>query len=75
MVRKKMVLPEIGLGDVVIIPWGIGEVRGRAVEIYGVPPKFRVVVELTPELTGFVCFEPTTVVWPIEFVRLAETAA
>jgi hypothetical protein len=66
---------QIQLGDVVTVPLGVGEMRGRAIEIYGTPPRLQVVVELTQELSGYVVDEPTTVVWPIEFVRLAETAA
>ncbi len=62
-------------GDEVLIPWGIGEVRGTVREIYGEPPRQHVVVNLTPELSSYVVDEPTTVALHIEDVRKAEVPA
>lgn len=56
-------------GDEVLIPWGIDEVRGTVHEVYGTPPRVRVVVELTPELSGSIVDEPTTVTLPVDAVR------
>ncbi len=56
-------------GDEVIIPWGVDEVRGTVREVYGTPPRVHVVVELTPELSGSIVDEPTTVALPIDAVR------
>lgn len=62
---------EMSHGDEVLIPWGLDEVRGRVHEVYGSPPRRQVVVELTPELSGSVVDERTTVTLPIEAVRRA----
>lgn len=56
-------------GDEVLIPWGLDEVRGRVQEVYGTPPRVHVVVELTPELSGLIVTEPTTVTLPLEAVK------
>jgi len=56
-------------GDLVAIPWGVGEVRGHVHEIYGDAPRRYVVVRLTPELSGFVVDEETTVTMPYDSVR------
>lgn len=65
----------IGAGMTVVIPWGVGEVRGTALEVYGTEPRAQVVVELTPELSGYVVDEPTTVTVPLSAVRPLGTAA
>lgn len=62
-------------GDEVLIPWGLDDVHGTVAEIYGSGQLRRVVVRLTPEVSGFVVAEPTTVVFPYDEVRPADTAA
>lgn len=60
---------ELSYGDVISIPWGLDTVEGTVQEIYG-PPMFRhVIVRLTPELSGYVVDEPTTVSMPLDIVR------
>lgn len=54
-------------GDVVTIPWGLDEVEGTVVEVYE-GPRVQVVIELTPERSGFVVDEPTTVTMPLRSV-------
>jgi len=66
---------ELEVGDTVIIPWGLDEVRGCAVEVYGTPPRRKIVVELTPELSSYVVAEPTTIALSIDVVRKADVAA
>lgn len=61
-------------GDVVVIPWGIDEIRGRVAQIYGRPPHVQVVVELTPELSSHVVDASTTVTMPIGSVRKASAS-
>ncbi len=63
------------IGDEVLIPWGLGDVHGTVAEVYGTGSRRRVVIRLTPELSGFVVDEPTTVVFPYSEVRSDETAA
>lgn len=65
----------LGFGDEVIIPWGVSEVRGTVREIYGQPPRIHVVVELTPELSGSIVDEPTTVTIPLDAVRKVATSS
>jgi hypothetical protein len=57
------------IGDLVLIPWGLDEVRGIVAEVYGPALDRRVVVALTPELSSWVVDEPTTVAMPAEVVR------
>lgn len=64
-----MTVDELLHGDEVSIPWGLDEVRGRVREVYGSPLRRHVVVELTPELSGSIVDEPTTVTMPIDAVR------
>lgn len=66
---------DLRYGDEVVIPWGIDEVHGTVHNIYGSPPNVRVVVRLTPELTGSVVDEPTTVTVPAERIKRVEPAA
>lgn len=62
--------PEFFFGEEVEVPWGFEvAVRGTVYEVYGYDDDLRVVVLLTPELSGYVVDEPTTVVWPIAKVR------
>ena len=63
------------VGDAVVIPWGISEVRGKVAEIYGSGQGRHVVVALQPEESGYVVDEPTTVAFPIDPVRPAGVAA
>jgi hypothetical protein len=63
------------IGDAVVIPWGIDEVRGRVAELYGPAHDRRIVVALTPELSSWVVDEPTTVTLPADAVRPAVAAA
>ena len=64
----------LGPGTEVVIPWGLTEVRGTVAEIYGPENRRKVVVVLTPELTGSIVDEATTVVVPIDSVGLASAA-
>ena len=67
---------ELAYGDEVLIPWGFDEdVRGRVQEVYGPPARRHVVVLLTPELSGSVVDEPSTVSMPIDAVKKAAPAA
>lgn len=66
---------DLRYGDEVVIPWGIDEVHGTVHNIYGTAPNVRVVVRLTPELTGTVVDEPTTVTVPAERIKRVQPAA
>lgn len=66
---------KLEIGDTVVIPWGVDEVRGTVAEVYGSPPRVHVVVALTPELSSYVVDEPTTVTMPMSAVRRAGLAA
>lgn len=71
--REPTRYPEPSYGEVVEIPWGGGRrIRGLVDEVYGPEGSRHVVVLLTPEVSGYVVDEPTTVVWPVaEVKRLA----
>jgi hypothetical protein len=61
---------ELAFGDEVLVPWGPEyDVRGTVQEVYGPPARRHVVVRLTPELSGPVVDEPTTVAMPIDAVK------
>jgi hypothetical protein len=62
-------------GDQVLLSWGLAEIRGTIIEIYGRSPRQHVVVQLTPELSGYIVDEPTTVSLPIDLVRPAQNVA
>ncbi|MGH9156799.1 MAG: hypothetical protein ACRD1K_13410 [Acidimicrobiales bacterium] len=66
---------ELKVGEAVIVPWGLAEVRGTIAEIYGNAARAHVVIELTPEVSGDVVDEPTTVSLPLESVRHAGVSA
>ena len=66
---------DLAYGDEVAIPWGLSEVRGTVADIYGPPLRRHVIVRLTPELSGYVVDEPTTVSMPIDSVRKVSPAA
>lgn len=71
-----MTEPDLRYGDEVLIPWGPeSDVRGTVQEIYGPPARRHVVVLLTPELTGAVVDEPSTVSMPIDAVKKVAPAA
>jgi hypothetical protein len=63
------------VGETVRIPWGIDEILGKVVEVYGSGLREYVVIELSPELSSLVVDEPTTVTHPIDDIRRAEGAA
>lgn len=63
------------LDEVVIIPWGLAEVRGKVAELYGSGTRAHVVVELTPAISGDVVEAPTTVSLPLDNVRRVGAAA
>lgn len=67
---------ELAYGAEVVIPWGFdAEVRGTVEEVYGPPARRHVVVRLTPELSGAIVDEPSTVSMPINAVKKAAPAA
>lgn len=66
---------EFTFGEEVAITWGVSEVRGRVVEVYGAPTRRHVVVELSPELSDFIVAEPTTVSLPVDEVKKVTSAA
>ena len=74
-VRVNMAKSGLLFGEEVIIPWGLDEVRGRVHEVYGTPPLVQVVVELTPELSGSIVDETTTVTMPLDAVKRVAPAS
>ena len=67
---------DLRLGDQVFIPWGFeSDVCGTVHEIYGPPGRRHVVVLLTPETSGSVVDDPSTVSMPLSAVRKAAPAA
>lgn len=67
---------ELAFGDEVLIPWGFEEdVRGAVQEVYGPPARRHVVVLLTPEVSGAIVDEPSTVSMPIDAVKKVAPAA
>ncbi|MGH9071746.1 MAG: hypothetical protein ACRDX8_11410 [Acidimicrobiales bacterium] len=67
---------DLAYGDEVIVPWSnIHEVRATVHEVYGPPSREHVLVILTPELSGFVVDEPTTLSVPADLVRKGAPAA
>lgn len=61
-------------GDEISIPWGLTRVKGSVEEVYGPPKDRRVLVLLTPEVSGVVS-EPTTVSVHREDVERAKHAS
>ena len=62
-------------GEIVEIPWGPRDaVRATVHEVYGQPDRRRVVVLLTPEVSGYVVAEPTTLSLPISKVKRVNAA-
>jgi hypothetical protein len=67
---------DLMFGDQVLIPWGFEDyVRGTVQEVYGPPARRHVVVLLTPEVSGTIVEEPSTVSMPIDAVKKAAPAA
>lgn len=66
---------DLRYGDEIAIPWGLDEVHGVVEEIYGPPLRRHVLVRLTPEVSGYVVAESTSVSLPIEDVRKVAPAA
>lgn len=67
---------EPAFGDEVLIPLGFEEdVRGTVQEVYGPPARRHVVVLLTPEISGAIVDEPSTVSMPIDAVKKVAPAA
>ncbi|MDP8930703.1 MAG: hypothetical protein M3O70_19580 [Actinomycetota bacterium] len=62
-------LGEPVFGELVAIPWGLGEVYCYIHEIYGRPGRRYVVLRLAPALSHYVLDDETTVVVPLEQVR------
>lgn len=60
---------ELRYGDLVVFHWGTGDVHGTVRELYGRPDDRRVVLDLTPEISGYVVDEPTTVALSVGDVR------
>ncbi len=65
----------LSYGEPVVVAWGLADVIGTVHEVYGSPARKHVVVKLTPELSGDVVDEPTTVSVPLDAVRRVEPAA
>ena len=67
---------DLEFGDEVLIPWGFEvDVRGTVQEVYGPPARRHVVVLLTPEVSGAIVDEPSTVSLPIDAVKKVAPAA
>ncbi|MBW3578785.1 MAG: hypothetical protein KY462_13795 [Actinobacteria bacterium] len=56
-------------GELVAIPWGLGEVYCYVHEIYGRPDRRYVILRSEPELSHYMLDDETTVVVPLEQVR------
>lgn len=66
---KTIIDSKLSYGDEVVVPWGVDEVHGTVREAYGPAARRRVIIDLTPELTGTVVDEQTTVSLPLDRVR------
>lgn len=66
---------ELAYGDEVLVSWGFEDVRGRVQEVYGPPARRHVVVLLTPELSGDIVDEPSTVSLPLDAVTKVASVA
>lgn len=61
---------EVSYGDEVTVPWGLGnDVHGVVEEIYGPPGRRHAVVVLSPEISGDVVAETTTISLPLAEVQ------
>lgn len=62
-------------GAIVSFPWGLGhDLFGRVVEVYGPPGRPQVLIELSPELSGDIVDESTTVSLPLDAITIASAA-
>jgi len=66
---------DLAYGDVVLVSWGFEDVRGTVREVYGPPARRHVVVLLTPELSGDIVDEPSTVSVPFDAVTKVASVA
>lgn len=66
---------ELSYGDEVAIDWGLDEVHGTVHEVYGPPGRRHVVIMLSPEVSGDIVSEPTTVSVPLDAVKRIAPAA
>jgi hypothetical protein len=66
---------ELKVGDLVVFLWaGAFEVHGIVDEFYGTGDRRHVVLLLSPEVSGYVVAEPTTLSLPIHDVHRALAA-
>lgn len=66
----------LAFGDRVLIAWGLeDDVCGTVQEVYGPAGRRHVVVLLTPDVSGPVVNEPSTVSVPIDAVKRVAPAA
>ncbi len=61
-------------GGLVVFRWGTGEVQGTVRELYGRDEDRRVVLTLTPEISGYVVDEPTTFALSVNDVHMVVAA-
>lgn len=67
--------PEPSEGDLVLVTWGLdGDVSAEVVQVYGPPARRHVLVRLTPDLSGDVVAEPTTLSVPLDAIKQPEAA-
>lgn len=66
---------DLQAGDEVVVPWGVDEVLGKIIVLYGDAPRIQVVIELQPELSSFVVAETTTITLPLSAIRRSRAAA
>lgn len=62
-------------GDEVLVPWGVDEVRGTVESVYGSTGHERVIILLTPELSGSVVDGSTTLTLPLASIQKARKSA
>lgn len=60
---------QLRYGDLVAFQFGGGEVHGTVRELYGREEDRRVVLDLTPEISGYIVDEPTTLALSVDEVR------
>ncbi len=60
---------QLRYGDLVVFQFGGGEVHGTVREPYGREEARRVVLDLTPEISGYIVDEPTTLALSVDEVR------
>ncbi len=70
-----MATAEPKYGDAVVVPWGLeADVAGTVQEVYGPVGRRHVVVLLSPEVSGSVVDEPTTISLPLGAVTRVSRA-